>query len=258
MTLPSKLVNADPVTAVMITGKSKDRVMFARAAVESFKAQTYPYKELLIVNDSFGTDHEHRVLHPHEEGRDIREVFIGPYGSLGALRNLAMDFAKTDWLIQWDDDDFYHPDRIKYQMLHRYDKCAVLLLYQIRYSFTSNCGFELRYDRPDEGIPGSMLFCKTGKRFQEIGKHEDSRFLNDAFGRERVILCNGTGAFPHGPNLYLRFFHGHNTWDERHIMRHMFGKRDEWAMSDDCKRYVQDVLKEYYPWAAAPKLPIQT
>lgn len=247
-----------PVTAIMITGKSKDRQMFARASVESFKAQTYPHKELVIVNDSCGTDHEYRVLYPHEEGSNMREVFIEPYGSLGALRNLAMDAARTEWLIQWDDDDFYHPERINYQMKNRYSKFVVLLLYQIRYSFASNCGFELRYDRPDEGIPGTMLFHKTNKRFQEVGKHEDSRFLNDAFGRDRVILANGAGAYPFGPNLYLRFFHGHNTWDERHIMRQMFGKQDEWQMPNRCQQYLRHVLTTYYPWAGIPKLPEQT
>jgi len=36
--------------------------------------------------------------------------------ALGALRNMAVDAASGDYVVQWDDDDWFHPRRIELQM----------------------------------------------------------------------------------------------------------------------------------------------
>jgi len=49
------------VTAMMITGLP-GRVDLAKQAVKSFLSQTWPRKELVIINDSLGTAHEYRIV----------------------------------------------------------------------------------------------------------------------------------------------------------------------------------------------------
>src|SRR5690606_35063462 len=94
----------------------RDRPRLARRAVGCFLAQTYPNAELVIVDDgrvdygpmlaSLGGRvpiHYHR-LRP-EPGR-----------RLGALRNESLDRAAGEYVVQWDDDEWYHPERVARQM----------------------------------------------------------------------------------------------------------------------------------------------
>lgn len=229
------------VTAVMVTGKSPGRQPLRDAAINSFLRQMWPAKELLVVSDVPVEIPEHpliRVFYPPPRPERY---------SLGELRNFGIEQAHGDYIIQFDDDDWYHPLRIAYMMAQRRGDAAVLLLWQIRYSFLSNSAFVLRYDRDHEGIPGTVLHPRKIAKYQSIGKHEDSRFLNDCFGQNRVIVNNSVEEFP-GPSLYIRFFHGLNTWDERHVMRNYAGPSNagRWDLPEVHRDYLKAVLEKHY------------
>ncbi len=232
---------SDLVTAVMVTGKHAERRWLAEAAVTAFQAQTWPNKELLIVDDS-GTVWP---AMPNVRQADVSSL-TGP-ATLGALRNIGLDQAAGDWLIQWDDDDWYHPRRIEYMMAGAQADHAVLLTHQIRYSFVNDSAFFLHYPLSYAGIPGSVLHPRTTGRYQLIGKHEDSRFLNNNFGTRRVLLDNAQPATD-GPNIYLRFHHGSNTWDMHHIMGRYAAPSHSglWRLSSNQAQYLRTVLSEHY------------
>jgi len=84
-------------------------------AIECFRAQTWPHRELVIVDHGAGTD-----LARHLEGlRDprIRHIRLGRSCTpIGTLRNRSLAEARGDWMCQWDDDDLSHPGRIAMQM----------------------------------------------------------------------------------------------------------------------------------------------
>lgn len=226
------------VTAVMITGKSSGRERLAAAAVESFKLQTWPNKELLIVNDSGES-----VLRGDHDG-STREVML-PSGvlSLGELRNVAMEQATGEWIIQWDDDDYSHPTRIQRQMELASPGHAVLLLWQVRVSLVSNTAFSFRWRFPAvPGIPGTVLHHKSqSARYRPTPKGEDQQFLLDCFrGRIRVI---DNQAEPH---LYLRTYHGGNTWDERHIMGDDGGRiPGAWDLPKESSEFLRSVMPKW-------------
>lgn len=205
----------ETITAVMVTGKDPRRLRFAERAIVAFQLQTYPSKQLLIVSDS-------PTIKQLPEGPQIRHVYVDrPNQSLGALRNVGLANITSGYVLQWDDDDYYHPDYMSYMRTNAHPSQPALLLNQLRYSLVSRSGFKLRYDRAREGIPGAVLFARDSVQFpyQEIGKHEDSRFLNDNWGLARNVLDNPA-------HLYVRLYTGLNTWDEKHIMRHLAGRTD--------------------------------
>lgn len=235
------------VTAVMVTGKCPERLPLALAACESFRQQTYPRRELLIVNTG-------ESLLPHLADCDwdfrrnpVRECICDPQLTLGELRNVGLE-ESPDHVLQWDDDDWSHPDRMLYQVTAQGDSCEpVTLQNQVRYSFTNGAAFVVvQRPRPDYavGIPGTVLLARTAYRYPAESRHEDTHFLKQ-FPRVRIAANR--------PELYLRFEHGRNTWSRRHVMQLYDGRSGQWDLPPDSADYLRHVLKEHY--GTDPPLP---
>lgn len=188
------------VSAVMITGKSNARLPMASLAVTQFQRQTYEETELIIVNT--GRDALYRPA------RNITEIKL-PQGqlSLGELRNIALDHASGEWVIQWDDDDVHHPDRISYQMSHVSGTQPQVLLYQTRLDLRT--GESFCFSDP-LGIAGTILHPRTELRYPAMAKSEDA------------VFSKSLGARPLNNydrhDIYIRLFHGLNTWDSEHVI----------------------------------------
>lgn len=228
-------MKAPLVTAVMITGKTEKHEALARMSIRSFLDQTYRRRELVIINEG---PYELKIGHPV-----IREIQVKDRGRpLGELRNIGIDEAKGDWIIQWDDDDYHHPHRILYQMAHRRDRedCAVFLRKQIRVDMING---EAICIECDEGISGTILHPGgTDVRYPALEKGEDTEFAKGF--RYQIILDNDSDTWP-GPALYLRFYHGDNTMSHAHVMggTNSYGRR--WLPHHDEKAYITDVLEQY-------------
>src|SRR5262249_17071702 len=77
---------------------------FVRQAIRCFLRQDYPNTELLGLDD--GTD---AVGDCVPDDRRIRYVRLERPLPLGAKRNLACSEARGEFIIHWDDDDWYPP-----------------------------------------------------------------------------------------------------------------------------------------------------
>src|SRR5690606_9633386 len=101
------------VSCLMVT---RDRPRLARRAVGCFLAQTYPNAELVIVDDG-GVDYG-PMLSSLGGRAPIRYHRLRPEPErrLGALRNESLDRAAGEYVVQWDDDEWYHPERVARQM----------------------------------------------------------------------------------------------------------------------------------------------
>lgn len=196
----------------MITGKpGTDRRSLAKEAVVSFCEQTYPARRLLILNEGPS------VL---TEGCKLcwEELLAPADRTLGGLRNLALSLCRTEWVIQWDDDDLSHPSRIGRQLQlalqSRADCC--LLRSQVRVNLRTRATINWNWNYPEcPGIPGTILHRREAAKvpYREERWGEDTFFWADNFQRSTVALENRTM-----PELYIRRYHGQNTWDERHVM----------------------------------------
>jgi glycosyltransferase involved in cell wall biosynthesis len=226
------------VSCICVTGKDSFHVEhFLPAAMECFLAQTYPagLLELILVSE--------RELTPRLSAPRITTVLAPEARTLGDLRNAGLEAACGDFCIQWDDDDWHHPERIEKQVealsdvpdLHA-DRAACFLRRQLCYSFASDTAFLREF--PHTYIHGTILHRNLAAcRYASLAREEDTLFL-DHFAMP-VVLNND-------PRLYLRFAHGHNTWPEEHIMREAYGLRHQWFVNPAEAGLLREVLDSRY------------
>jgi glycosyltransferase involved in cell wall biosynthesis len=241
------LVTSPLVSAIMITGKSPERRPLAIGAIGSFFAQSYEPIELLVINDSGESwcDQVNKM----SGSKLLREVMVERQPTLGHLRNIGLDYARGKYVSQWDDDDFSHPDRIVYQLKEcMYRGSPVTLESQIRFSFvTGNAYSHRQVPRPGYavGLPGTVMhLLDDHRRYPEEKLHEDTHFLQ---------------KFPHvhimhnSPIMHIRFHHGANSWNAKHIMGSLHEGRNINRLGPISKRYLAGVLEEHYSWAQSPQ-----
>lgn len=102
-------IEAQPlVSCIMPTFQ---RHSFVPLAIKYFLRQTYDSRELIIIDD--GPDSIEELL-PQDER--IRYYRIARGMTLGAKRNLACEYARGEIIAHWDDDDWYAPHRLGYQV----------------------------------------------------------------------------------------------------------------------------------------------
>lgn len=223
------------VSALMLTGKCVERYALARVAVACFQRQTWPDKELVIVN--------HGPVSLANGDPNIREIRVHrtPEMTLGDLRNLSREQARGDYVIQWDDDDYHHPRRIETMMEHREKAEIVTIGWQIRFNIGSGCAF---YHCLPGGQQMAILhranapFC-----YPKLEAREDTIFINQ-FNTKCVIDNDPEDGL--GPLLYVRLFHQRNIWDERHVMEHLAGKRDVMELKPAHRDKLAEIQAEYF------------
>jgi glycosyltransferase involved in cell wall biosynthesis len=119
-------VSAEPVEALIAQGRrpvdkaaplvscimpTRNRAPFVALALRRFAEQQYVPRELIVVDD--GTQPvEHQVA--GQPGVHYRRLTTRC--SIGAKRNLACDMARGEFIVQWDDDDWYGPQRLTRQL----------------------------------------------------------------------------------------------------------------------------------------------
>ena len=221
------------ITAVMITGMHPRRYRLARIAIQCFRNQTYPNRELLIVN------HGVELLKCDDE--QIRELLLskGPNETVGDLRNIGLESAQGDLVIAWDDDYWHDSRRMELQLAALRGDAAVVLKRQIRFSLVNRCGF---CETVPRGIPGTIMHPRsTAIRYRSMLRGSDSVFL--AQFKHRIVVDND-------PALYIRFYHGLNLWDAGHIMQRYAGLdvQDVLALDESQKLKLAEILPIYRAW----------
>jgi len=170
------------VTCILVFGQ-KERMRRARKAVNQFVAQSYPHKQLVIVN---ATDIPITTV-PHPQ---IKELVFPPDSVplTGTMRNFAIDNADGDLLYpHWDDDDIYDKHLLAYMMNGRVPGKATLLNSQIRVDIKNAVAY-LHTDA--HGIPNTMLVPKTVVRYKESTGGEDIDFWVKHWGVRTTVLDN--------------------------------------------------------------------
>ncbi len=189
-----------------------DRRRFVRQAIRYFERQDYPRRELVIVDD--GSD---RVADAVPADPRIRYLRLHRQFSIGAKRNLACAAARGEIIVFWDDDDWYAPTRLGYQVRPLLDRRVdvtglynSLILRLDRGEFWS-CTNRL-HDRMFAGgvVGGTLAFrrqlWRRQMRFPDVSLAEDAQFLKAArLCGARLQRLSNDGVF-----VYVR--HRANTW----------------------------------------------
>jgi len=102
------------VSCVCVT---RNRVHVLKRAIGCFLAQSYPNKELIIQYESDDSStpslREAYAAHPEIKWHQVDDK---PKLTLGERRNLSIERSSGEYFCQWDDDDWYHADRIRDQL----------------------------------------------------------------------------------------------------------------------------------------------
>ncbi len=208
------------VSCLMVTANRK---RLAERAVACFQNQTYPNRELVVIDDG---QEDYSPLFRDIDPADVTYVRIPRTSSLvlGTLRNIALQYAEGDYIVQWDDDDWYHPERIAAQAVfldQGYDACCLSasLMHLDNPDF-----FSLPYIGylPD-GIPGSIMHRRSKNiRYPEYRRAEDTVYLREWMKRRYIKLPKEHAG------LFIRCFHGTNTWEEEHFTRRIRNSPGSW------------------------------
>lgn len=96
------------VTCIMPTC---DRHCFVPEAIRCFLRQNYPNLELVIVDDG-----SRSVASLLPDDPRVRLIRLSQKKNIGAKRNIACAAAHGEFILHWDDDDWYPPDRVSRQV----------------------------------------------------------------------------------------------------------------------------------------------
>lgn len=189
-----------------------DRRTFVPDAIRYFLRQDYPNRELLILDD--GTD---PIADLVPEDPRIRYLRLESRHSLGAKRNLGCEAAAGEIIAYWDDDDWYAPHRLSYQVgpiLEDRADFTVLgdtLFYRAADRRFWACTPRLQTRMFHEGmVGGTQVFRKKlwqdGPRYPDRSLAEEIVFVKALRRRgARIEKLPNEGTF-----LYVR--HRTNSW----------------------------------------------
>lgn len=93
-------------------------VPFIAQTIESVLTQTYPYWEMLIVDDC-STDRSAEIIQTYVK-RDLRIKYFRtdhPSGSPSLPRNIAMEQAQGEYIAFLDSDDAWLPSKLEEQVI---------------------------------------------------------------------------------------------------------------------------------------------
>jgi hypothetical protein len=187
---------------------TRARVTLLRRAVRCFLEQSYPHRELLILFDSDDAATRQYVGTLDDDRIHGIEAPQSPRQTLGALRNLTVAEARGEYVCQWDDDDWYHPDRLTVQLsaLRASGRPACVLS---RWTCLDVEG-RRAYISPRRAWEGSILVERERMvAYPELARGEDTVAIETLARLQQLHMLDR-------PELYVYTFHGSNTWEWRH------------------------------------------
>jgi glycosyltransferase involved in cell wall biosynthesis len=183
-------------------------------ALQSFARQDYPRRELIVVDD--GDDPVADLV----QGVDnVRYFRLAGRRAIGSKRNFACEQAQGDIIAHWDDDDWYSPERLRYQVapvvagdadITGLENAFVLETAEGRFWSMRD---ELHRQMFLGDVHGGTLVFRRqlfveGLRYPEVNLAEDAWLLHTALKRgKRLLKLTNPGVF-----VYMR--HGRNAWKE--------------------------------------------
>jgi O-antigen biosynthesis protein len=169
--------NAAPlVTCIMPTC---DRHCFLPEAIRYFLRQDYPNLELVIVDDG-----SRPVASLLPDDPRIRLTRLSQKKNVGAKRNIACAAAHGEFIVHWDDDDWYPADRVTRQIAALQTGRAEICGTSTLYYYDPESSRAWSYDYGNSGrtwVAGNTLAYRkswwSAHPFPEIQVGEDSRFV---------------------------------------------------------------------------------
>jgi glycosyltransferase involved in cell wall biosynthesis len=197
-----------------------ERLASAQRSIDDFCRQTLANKTLVLVL-SGGVESVHRAIRDYVEslGRnDIRIFTQPPEMNLGQLRNFCLEAATGDISCQWDDDDFYHPQRLEKQLalLLEGNFEAVYLQDVMQYFPAASALYWMNWRATEYvGHPGTLM-VRREVPIQYPTQGGEARLGEDSEVARALIARGRVGYLAGLPHLFIYVSHGANSWHDGH------------------------------------------
>ena len=102
-----------PIVVSVLT-PTYNRKIFIPSMVACYKNQTYPKDQMewIVLDD--GESIEKEFLEATKDLPNIRYIHLEEKKTIGAKRNILNQEARGEFLVSWDDDDYYSPERVSH------------------------------------------------------------------------------------------------------------------------------------------------
>lgn len=183
---------------------TKDRPGFLAQAIRCFLRQSYPDRELIIVDDGF--ESSENIVTPDKR---ITYLRLSAPTSLGKKLNLGINNAQGGIIQKLDDDDYYHPEFLDttIEALMEMNSSQAVAAFDSFLVLLTDTG-ELKYSGKGWAAGGTLCFYRSmweHHNFRDITAGEDWFFLKDA-EPEQIKVTN--------PELYILVRHNYgHTWN---------------------------------------------
>lgn len=204
--------NRYPMISCVCVTRKKPALL--KRAISCFTAQSYSPKELIIVYEDDDTDTIFFINSLKLSLRsDVRLVGVNaiPKTSLGELRNLGIGASQGDYICQWDDDDWYHSNRLmdQYNALEANDRVGAVMTQWLVFNTVDNKAY-ISNTRVWEG----SILCR--KDILQANPYVDKSIGEDTPTIEYLVSRDCLHLMSDVPTLYIYVYHGSNTWNYEH------------------------------------------
>lgn len=174
-------MNSPLVSCLCLT---RSRPEWLRKALECYRAQTWPNRELIIV-----ADRDEDLGGIDFDWPDIKYVPTGPR-VVGAKRNIGIGYADGEVVVHWDDDDWSAPGRVAQHVRRLLESYKAVHGYRDM-KFTDGKRW-FQYTGPDGFALGTSLAYERrwalGHPFEELMSGQDESFSNRAHAAGQLVL----------------------------------------------------------------------
>lgn len=213
--------SGDKVSCLIVTANRKKLL---RRSLYSLKNQTHKNIEVVVVDNGEENVSELMDMFPQEQ---VNYTYIepSPDNILGDLRNISLEKATGDYMICWDDDDWFHPERIEIQLKtlnSGFDACC--LEGNIFHIDTPDLIDHPYIGRLPDGSPSSIMHRRNDQiRYPSMRRGEDTVYLNQWIDQARYKMLDLSYAY-----LFVRVFHGTNVSGKKHFLRRLKNSPKNW------------------------------
>ena len=230
----TSVAGPQPLVSCLCVTRNKPALL--RRAIECFDAQNYTNRELVVIYEDDDVPTAQALDEAAAANRSIRvvEVPCAPRLTLGQLRNLSVDAARGEFFCQWDDDDWYHAERISRQVdaaiSNGQDAC--LLTNWIMFDEISRQAYFSHFRLWEGSLLCRKKVWADGLVYPSLSRNEDNVFVDQLMWRGCAYPLVMAG-------LYIYTTHHNNTWPRKHF-EEVFARSQK--LSPDATHLVEGIL----------------